>query len=97
MINAIHLPYKLLVGFAFRLGLEVAHVDAELVLLIATQVRIAHEVQRVVVVARTGRHKVQLELGLLLQGEPLDRQERVGLRVTDHDPPAFLAFLYGNR
>lgn len=82
-----------LVGLTLRLGLEVAHVDAERVLLVAAQIGIAHKVQRVVVMARAGRHKVQLELGLLLQGEPLDRQQRVGCRIPDDDPPAFFAFL----
>ena len=82
-----------LIGLTLRLGLEVAHVDAERVLLVAAQIGIAHKVQRVVVMARAGRHKVQLELGLLLQGEPLDRQQRVGFRIPDDDPPAFFTFL----
>lgn len=45
---------------------------------------------------RAGGDKVQLEFGFLLQREALDRQQRVGFRVADYDPPAFLAFLEGN-
>ena len=57
-------------------------VEADLVLLVATQVRVGHEEQGVVVLARTGRHKVQHELGFLLQRQPLDRQQLVRLGVT---------------
>ena len=79
--------------FAFALRLEIAYVDGKFVLLIAAQIRIAHVVERVLVVARTRRDKVQLHLCLLLQREPFDGQERVRFRITDNDPPAFLAFL----
>lgn len=82
-----------LVRFAFALRLEIAYVDGKFVLLIAAQIRIAHVVERVLVVARTRRDKVQLHLCLLLQREPFDGQERVRFWITDNDPPAFLAFL----
>ena len=42
-------------------------------------------------VSHLGGHEVQLELGLLLQGEPLDGEQRVGLGLADDDPPALLA------
>ena len=63
----------------------------ELVLLVAAEVRVGHEVERVGVAAGLGRDKVQLELGLLLQREPLDGEQRVGLGLADDDPPPLLA------
>ena len=38
-------------------------------------------------------HKVQFDLGLVLQGQPLDGDEAVGLVVADYHPPALLTFL----
>ena len=57
-------------------------VEADLVLLVAPQVRVRHEEQGVVVLTRTGSHKVQHELGFLLQCQPFDRQQLVRLGVT---------------
>ena len=76
---------------AVALAAALADLGLELVLLVAAEVRVRHEVERVGVAARLGRHEVQLELGLLLQGEPLDGEQRVGLGLADDDPPALLA------
>ena len=38
-----------------------------------------------------GSNKVELELCLLLQSEPLDGEERVGLGLADDDPPALFS------
>lgn len=64
--NSLLSPRRL-VRIAAAVRLEIANVDGKLVLLIAAQVRVTHVVQRVLVVAWTGRHKVQFHLGLLLQ------------------------------
>ena len=34
-------------------------------------------------------------LGLLLQGQPLDGDEAIGLGIADHHPPALFTFLQG--
>ncbi len=67
-------------------------VKVELVLLVATKVSVGHEVQGVTVSAGPWSDEVQNELGLLLQGQTLNGEKGVGLRITDHDPPAFFAF-----
>ena len=46
----------------------ICHADGELILLVAAHVGVTHVEERVVVTASRGRHKVQLDLGLLLQG-----------------------------
>ena len=76
---------------AVALAAALADLGLELVLLVAAEVRVGHEVEGVGVGAGLGRHKVQLELGLLLQGEALDGEQRVGLGLADDDPPALLA------
>ena len=68
-------------------------VDEELVHLDTAHVGVAHEEQCIVVLARGGRHIVQLHLGLLLQRESLDGQQRVVLGVANHHPPALLSLL----
>ena len=68
-------------------------VDADLVLLVAAHVGVAHEVHRVAVPTHRGRQEVQLDLGLLLQGQALDGQQGVVLGVADHHPPALFTFL----
>lgn len=55
------------VRVTFAFGLEIIDVNRKFVFLIASQIRVAHEVQRVVVMARAWRNKVQFHLGLLLQ------------------------------
>ena len=76
---------------AVALAAALADLGLELVLLVAAEVRVRHEVERVGVAAGLGGHKVQLELSLLLEGEPLDGEERVGLGLAYDDPPTLLA------
>lgn len=70
----------------------------ELVLLVAAGVGVRHEIEHVRV-GRDGRGrcKVELDLGLLVQGEALDAQQRVGLGVADHAPPVLLSLLREER
>ena len=79
---------------AVGVALALLDVHRELVLLVASHVGVAHVEDEVVVLARRRGHKVQLDLGLLLQGQALDGQQRVGLGVADHHPPALFAFLW---
>lgn len=46
-----------------------------------------------------GQMWVQLHthLGFLLQGQPLDGDEAVGLGVSNHNPPALFTFLQGSK
>eukprot|EP01137_Pigoraptor_chileana_P032321 Opistho-2@21522 len=59
-----------------------------LILLVAPEIRVAHEVQSVLVVAGIGGFKVKLHLGALLERHPLDRHELVGGGITENNPPA---------
>ena len=72
------------------------HVDGELVFLVAAHVRVAHEEQRVAVLARRWRNKLQPHFGFLLQRQTLYRHKVVHFHVSDNHPPAFLAFLYSS-
>ena len=81
------------VAVTFASTSSLVHVDAELVLLVASHVRIAHVIQHVAVLSRRRRNKVELDLGFLLQGQALDRDEAVVLWVSNHHPPTLLAFL----
>ncbi len=60
--------------------------------MIATKVSIRHEVERVTVTPRPGGDEVEDELGLLLQRQPLDGEQGVGLGVADNNPPTFFTF-----
>lgn len=82
-----------LITVAFAVTLALLHVDAEFILLVTAHVGVTHEKDGVVVVTGGGGHKVQFNLGLLLQGQSPDGQQRVGLVVSYHHPPAFLSFL----
>mmetsp|Transcript_57068 Transcript_57068/g.156705 ORF Transcript_57068/g.156705 Transcript_57068/m.156705 type:complete len:302 (+) Transcript_57068:188-1093(+) len=73
--------------------LRLAHAERQLVLLVASQVRVAHQVECVVVLARLRRHKVELHLGLEHEGDALDAEQRVRLGVSDDEPPALLLVL----
>ena len=81
----------LLTARCFLSALRFPDLQVDLVFLIAAQIRVRHEKQGVGVTARPRGHEVQHELGLLLQGQPLDGQQLVGLGVADNDPPAFFA------
>lgn len=86
-----------LITVAFAVTLALLYIDAEFILLVTAHVGVAHEKDGVVVVTRGGGHKVQFDLGLLLQGQSPDGQQRVGLVVPYHHPPAFLSFLVVKR
>ncbi len=59
--------------------------------LVTAQVRVAHEVEREAVQAgRRRRGKFQLGALAPLQRHALDRQQRVSLRLADHQPPVLL-------
>ena len=56
------------------------------------QICVGHEIKSVAVSSRSRGNKIKFEFGLLLQGQPLDGQQGVGLGVPDYNPPAFFAF-----
>lgn len=82
-----------LITVAFAVTLALLHINAEFILLVTAHVGVTHEKDGVVVVTRGGGYKVQFDFGLLLQGQSSDGQQRVGLVVPYHHPPAFLSFL----
>mmetsp|Transcript_38208 Transcript_38208/g.95026 ORF Transcript_38208/g.95026 Transcript_38208/m.95026 type:complete len:287 (-) Transcript_38208:2058-2918(-) len=63
----------------------------QLVLLIATKVRITHQIKRVRVLACLRCSEVELHLRILHQRDPLEAEQRIRLRVAyDEPPPLFL-------
>ena len=66
------------------------HLERQLVLLIAAEVGVAHEVERVRVLARVGRRELELDLVLVCERDALDTEQRVRLDVANHQPPALL-------
>lgn len=71
-------------------------IHTKLVLLVTAHVGVTHEEDDIVVVTRGWSHEVQLDLGLLLQCQAFDGQQRVVFGITNHHPPAFLTFLQPN-
>ena len=70
------------------------YIHAELVLLIAAHIRIAHKVQQIAVLAGRRGHEVETRFGFGLEGQAFDGDETVSLGVADDEPPGFLAFLF---
>lgn len=62
---------------AVTLRLKIVDIDREFVFLIAAQIRVAHEVKCVLVMARAWCDEVQFYFGLLLQRQPFDGQQRI--------------------
>ena len=93
MHHAQVLSRSLIAVARFTVASRLLHFNGELVLLVAAQVGVAHVEEGVGMHASRGNDKFQLDLGLLLQGQTLDGQQRVGVVVADYDPPTLLAFL----
>ena len=71
------------------------HFDGEGVFLVTAHVCITHEVESILVCAGRGRGcELQLEFGLVLQGQSFDGEQAVCLGAPNHHPPTFLALLH---
>ena len=83
------------IGVAFLIGLTSRHnIDLKLVLLVTAGIGVGHQVKDVrVAVDGGGRCEVEFNLGLLVEGEPLDAEKRVGFGVANHAPPVLLPLL----
>ena len=59
-------------GSAFLIRISLFNINGEFVLLITSHVSIAHKIQHVGIASWIRRHKVQFDLGLLLECQTLD-------------------------
>lgn len=87
------IPAGPLITFTFAIAVPFLHINAELIFLVTSHVSVTHEEDRVVIVTRRRCHKIKFDLGLLLQGQTSDGQERVWFVVSNHYPPALFTFL----